>query len=225
MSTNTLARIKAKGKNFEIMVDLDYALKLKKGENVNMQNVLSVDGIFSDSKKGLRVSDKDLLEGFGTKDIYSIAEKIIKSGEIQLPQDYREGKREERIKQVIDFLARNAVNPTTGKPHTPERIKQAIEQAGVNIDNKPVEEQISKVVDKIKTIIPIKFETKKLKIKIPANYSGNVYGILKDYKEKEEWLSDGSLEVIVNLPVGMQMSFYDKLNSITHGSNIVEEIK
>ncbi|KHO52909.1 MAG: hypothetical protein QT05_C0013G0026, partial [archaeon GW2011_AR13] len=38
-------------------------------------------------------------------------------------------------------------------------------------------------------------------------------------------LNDGSLEVIVNVPAGMIMSFFDKLNSITRGSALTENIK
>ena len=50
--------------------------------------------------------------------------------------------------------------------------------------------------------------------------------IRNPYKEKENWLSNGDLEVIVSIFAGNQLfSFYDKLNSVTHGSAITEEIK
>ena len=68
-------------------------------------------------------------------------------------------------------------------------------------------------------------ETKKIKIKIPVEHTGKVYGLINEYKEKEDWHSDGSLEVVLNIPVGMLMDFYDKLNSITHGSAITSEVK
>lgn len=222
---NVVARLKVKGKNFEILVDVDKALQLKNGKPVSMQNVLPVDRIFSDNKKGMQASEADLKAAFDTSDVSAIAEKIIKSGEIQIPQEYRAKEREDKIKQVIDFLARNALDPLTKKPHTPDRIKSALESAGVNIENKPVEEQIGKILEKLRAILPIKLETKKLSVKVPAIHTGKVYGLLQDYKEKEEWMSNGDLVCIINLPVGMQISFYDKLNSITHGSTIVEEIK
>ena len=222
---NTLARIKKIGKNFEIIVDLDSALKFKKGENIDIDEILQSEGVFYDSKKGLHASAEDLNEAFGSTDIRVIAEKIIKQGEIQLTQEHRDKEREDKIKQVIEFLSRNAINPATNQPHTPERIGQALNQAGVNIDNRAIESQIPGIIEKIKNILPIHLETKKIKIRVPAQYTGQAYGIIKDYKEKEEWLEDGSLVVIINLPVGLQMDFYDKLNSITHGSSVVEEIK
>ena len=221
---NTLARIKKMGKNFEIVVDMDSALKLKKGENVSIAEVLQVDGIFYDSKKGLHASDEDLTQAFGSEDIQIVAEKIVKQGEIQSTQEHRSQEKEAKIKQVVDFLSRNALNPITNQPHTPERIKQALDQAGINVDNRPIEAQVPGILDKLKEIIPLKLDSKQIRITIPSQYTGQVYNLVKDYKEKEDWKDDGSLIVVLNLPVGLQMDFYDKLNSITHGSGVVEEI-
>ena len=77
----------------------------------------------------------------------------------------------------------------------------------------------------IKGTQPVTIETKKVKVKIPAEHTGKVYGIINPYKEKEEWLSNGDLECIVAVPAGAIMEFYDKLNSVTHGSAFTEEIK
>ncbi|MEK0336936.1 MAG: hypothetical protein QQN41_05820, partial [Nitrosopumilus sp.] len=151
--------------------------------------------------------------------------KIIKNGEILLTQEHRAAEQEKKFKQVVDFLANNAINPQTGNPHSPERIKNALEQAHVNIKNVPIENQINDILSEIVKIIPIKLETKKVKITVPAVHTGKVYGIINQYKEDEKWLDDGNLEVIVTVPAGMIIDFYDKLNSVTHGSALTEEIK
>ena len=72
--TQTLARIKQAGKNFEIIVNLDDALKFKKGEI----SFAEADGdkIFTDSKKGFVASDSDLQSAFGTTETNVIIEKI-----------------------------------------------------------------------------------------------------------------------------------------------------
>ena len=49
--------------------------------------------------------------------------------------------------------------------------------------------------------------------------------MINQYKKEEKWLDNGDLEVIVNVPAGLVMDFYDKLNSVTHGSALTEEIK
>lgn len=221
--TNTTARIKKTGKNFEIIVDLDDALKFKKGLSEFIQ--AETEFIFKDIKKGEKASEKELKDAFGTTDVNEIVKKIVKEGEVQTTQEHRDAEQEKRFKQVVDFLTRNAYDPQTGRPHTAERIKNALEQANVNIKNTSIENQISEILEKISSLIPIKIETKKVKIKIPALHTGKAYGVVAVYKTSENWLNDGSLEVIVEVPSGMIMDFYDKLNSVTHGSAITQEIK
>lgn len=220
---NTLARIKKAGKNFEIIVDLENALKFKKGET----NFIEAEGdkVFTDSKKGHVPSSSDLQEAFGTTDLNEIIARIIKEGEIQLTQEHRDEEREKKLKQIVDFLARNSIDPSTGHPHSTERIKNALLQSNINIKNKSIESQINDILAEISKIIPIKIETKKVKLTVPAIHTGKVYGIITQYKEKEKWLDDGSLEVVVNVPAGIIIDFYDKINSATQGSVMSEEIQ
>ncbi len=222
--TQTTARIKQAGKHFEIIVDLDNSLKFKRGLS-SAVNFLEADTIFTDSKRGLKASEKDLKEAFGTDDVNAVASKIVKSGEILLTQEHRDEEREKKIKQVIDFLGVNSSDPRTGNPHTPERIKNALEQAHVNIRNVPVESQMSEIVEKISAILPISLKTKRIKVLVPSIYTGKAYGVVSQYKESENWLANGDLEITVNVPSGLLMDFFDKLNSITHGAAVTEEIK
>lgn len=217
------ARINAKGKHFEISVDVEEALKFKKGEG-NVTSALNSNSIYYDLKKGTVASQSDLEECFGTSDLYKVAEKIIKNGEVQKPQEYRDAEREQKIKQIIDLILRNAVDQH-GNPFTEDRIRKAIDEIHYNFDKRPVEQQMKEIVEKMKTIIPIKIETKRIKLVIPARFSGQAYGMLKDYKEKEEWLPNGDLEVILNIPSGLQVDFYEKLNGLTHGAIVSEELK
>jgi ribosome maturation protein SDO1 len=221
--TSTIARIKKSGKNFEIVVDLDSALKFKKGESNFIE--ADIDRVFTDSKKGQVASNSELQSAFGTNDVNSIIQKIVKEGEVQVTQEHRDAEQEKRWKQAIDFLANNAIDPKTGNPHTPSRIEKALEEARVNIRNAPIETQMNEIIEKISRVIPIKIETKKIRIKIPAVHTGKAYGIVAQYKQDERWLDDGSLEVVVSVPSGAVMDFYDKLNSVTHGSAITEEVK
>ncbi len=220
---NTLARIKKAGKNFEIIVDLNNALKFKKGE----ASFIDAEGdkVFTDSKKGFVPSKEDLEKAFGTTEIGEIVKRIVKEGEIQLTQEHRSTEQEQKLKQIIDFLAHNSIDPQTKNPHTPERIKNALESAHINIKNVPVEEQIKEIIEAISNILPIKLETKKVKITIPAIYTGKAYGVITQYKEDEKWKNNGDLEVIVSVPSGIIMDFYDKLNGMTHGAALTEEIK
>jgi ribosome maturation protein SDO1 len=225
MATNTLVRIKSGNKHYEILVDLELALKLRKGEPVDIKSVLLADGIFLNHKTGTKAADADLIAAFGSSDLYAVADRIVKKGDIQLSQEYKEEQQSNKRKQVVEWLVKNAVDVKTGRPFTPQMVERALEQAKVNITNLSVDQQVVAIAETLKTILPLKIETKKLALTIPAQYTGKVYGIVNQYKEKEDWLADGSLKVIVNLPVGLQSEFYDKLNAITHGAALSEEIK
>lgn len=223
--TDTIARLRHDNKVFEIMVDLDSAMKIRKGESSDVNEAVRDTAIWSDLKKGMRAGDNDLKDAFGTTEFDKIVERIIKKGNLEVTQEYRDESLEQKKKQVVDFLVRNAVDAQTNRPFTPDMIESSIKQAGVKIENQPVDKQINRIMETLKSVLPIKIETKKIKIKIPAEHTGKVYGLIQDYKEKEDWLNDGSLEVILNIPVGIQSDFYDKLNNITHGSAITSEIK
>ena len=223
--TDTIARLRVGNLIFETMVDLDNALKLKKGMPVDINDIIRDQTVYNDLKKGLKAGSEDLKKSFGTDNFQEVVGKIVKKGDIEVTQEHRDAETERRRKQVVDFFIKNAVDSRTNRPFTPDMIENALDQAGAKIENKTIEGQINNILEKLRTILPIKIETKKILIKIPAEHTGRVYGIMQEYKEKENWLNDGSLEVVLNLPIGLQSDFYDKLNSITHGSAITKELK
>ena len=221
--TDTIARIKQGGKIFEIKADLEDALKLKKGDlsYIDVQG----DRIFTNVNRGDVASTADLKIAFGTTDLQEIVLKIIKNGEIQTTQEHRDAEQEKKFNQVVDFLSNNAIDPQTKNPISTERLKSALNQSRINIKNTSVENQINDILAEISKIIPIKIETKSVKITVPAIYTGKVYGLVNQYKETEKWLDDGSLEVKVDVPAGIIIDFYDKLNGATQGAAMTEEIK
>jgi ribosome maturation protein SDO1 len=216
------ARIKIKGKHYEILVDLDEALKVKAGKG-NLASAVISQHVYSDIKKGTTVSNADLTDAFGTTDLLTIAKKIITSGEVQKTQEFRDTEKENKIKQILNLIIKNAIDQNN-RPYTEERLKRAIEEVHYNFDSRSPEQQMPILIEKLKTVIPIKIETKKIKLTIPAQYTGQAYSVLKEYKQSEDWLPNGALQVIISIPAGMQLDFYDKLNSITHGAVQSEEI-
>ena len=221
--TQTTARIRKGSNNFEILVDLDEALKVRKGEG-DISNAILTESVFYNLKSGEHAS-KDAIEiEFGTSDFYEVCKKIIANGEVVLPAEYLNEQTEKRYKQVVDFLAKNAVSPE-GRPYTPDRIMSALKEARISVKNKPIENQIKEIVDHIQKILPIKLEVKRVKILIPAQHTGKAYTVVSEFKEKEEWMNNGDVEIVVAVPAGMIMDFYDKLNSVTHGSAIADELK
>jgi ribosome maturation protein SDO1 len=220
---NVIARVKIKSKHYEISVDFDEAMNVRKGSG-DITKAMNSSGIFYNAKSGEVASQKDLLADFGTVDLHAVAKAIIMRGELEKPQEFRDAERELKIKRVVDLIVRNAVDQH-GRPYTEDRIRRGIHEVHYNFDNRPPEQQLADVLAKLGTVLPIKIETKRIKLIIPARFSGQIYGLLKDHKEKEEWLPNGDLQVIMNIPAGMQLDFYDKLNGITHGAVVSQELK
>ena len=216
-----VARLKVKGMNFEILVDPRKALEIRKGANFNIQDVLAYPAIYKDAKKGEAAKTEDLQKAFGTTDVYKIAEEIIKKGEFSLTTEQRRELIEEKKNQIANIISKRAINPQTNTPHPPQRILNAMEQAGVNIDPFiDAEVQVEKVLKAIKPILPIKFEKVILQIKIPAQFIGKAYSIVTKAGEvkSEEYASDGSLQIQIEIFSGVQDEFFRKLAEVTKGS-------
>jgi ribosome maturation protein SDO1 len=220
-----LARIKKFGENFEISVNPDLALKFKQGEIRDVRECLLSEQIYSDANKALVIPSAKLQEVFKTDDPLRVAEIIIKEGEIQLTSDHRAKEREQKLNKLIHMISKQAVDPQSGLPHPPARIEAALEEGKIRLDeNKSVEAQFDDIVAKLRPIIPISIEQKVLNVVIPASFVGKANGLIRGNSKilGEDWRSDGSWSVKVEIPAGFQEEFIDKLNSITSGQVVVE---
>ena len=217
----TSVRLAVEGEHFEILVNPEPALSFKLGKQVDPSQVIAVDEVFSDSSKGLRVSAEKLRKYFKTDDHSAAAIEVLKRGELQLTQEQRKKLTEEKRRQIITTIAKNFVDPKTGLPHPPLRIEQAMQEARISIDAfQDANEQMKSVLEKIRTILPLKSEKIKLNVRVPPQYAGQAIGALKNFGEilKEEWGSDGGLSAVVELPAASQPSLLDRLGSVTRGS-------
>lgn len=228
MTEVTVIRHSVAGEKFEILVKPDPALDYKLGKIKDVSAILVSDEVYTDSGKGTKASAEKLLKAFGTQDTNAVIEQIIKKGELNLTTDQRRKMIAEKRKQIINFIAKTYVDPRSHLPHPPMRIEQALEQTRVSIDPfKNSEEQAKDVVEKLRTIIPLKSENMLLEITVPAQYASQSYSVLKSNGtlKKEEWQNNGSLKAILEIPAGARANVIDRLGSITKGSATVEMVK
>jgi ribosome maturation protein SDO1 len=221
------ARLSKNHVNFEILVDPDKALQMKKGTTVSVDSVLVVREVFHDAGKGERASAEDLQKFFGTRDVFRIAEAIIKHGDVQITTEQRHKLVEEKRRQIADVISKQGIDPKTKVPHPPQRILNAMEHAHVNIDPfKPANEQVKGVLERIQSIIPISLEKLEIAIKVPIQYAGKASSIIRQMApvKKEEWKPDSWI-ALVEIPAGMQGEIYSRLNELTSGSVEVKIVK
>jgi len=223
----TVVRYSFEGEKFEILVKPDPALEYKLGKRKDISSILVSDEIYTDSSKGTRASSEKLLKAFKTEDATAIAERIIQKGELNLTTDQRRKMTSEKRKQIVNYVAKTFVDPKSHLPH-PLRIEQAMEDGRVTIDpHKSVEEQINDVVEKLRSIIPLKSENLILEIIVPAQFAAQSYSVLKSTGtlQKEEWQSNGSLKAILEIPAAARPNVIDRLGSITKGTASIEVAK
>jgi ribosome maturation protein SDO1 len=224
----TVARMTKDDEHFEILVKPQKALDYRMGKTSAMSEVLAGETIFSDANKGTKASEENLLKIFGTTDALKIAETILTKGTLQLTTEQRRKMTEDKEKQIVDFIARQSVDPKTNLPHPPTRIENAMEQIRYSIDPfKPVEEQAKEIIKSLRMVLPLKMEQITLNVTVPATYSVKAYGSIKGFGaiKREEWRADGSWYGVLEMPAGSYAPFLDKLGEITKGTGEAKIVK
>ena len=87
-----IARLESYGEKFEILVDPDLAADFRNPDNekeINIEDILAVEEIFKDSKKGDKASDESMKKVFDTTDVLEVAEQILQKGSIQITAEQR----------------------------------------------------------------------------------------------------------------------------------------
>ena len=224
----TIARLEKGGKRFEVFVDVEKAWLFKSGENINIRDIVEGEFIYYDAKQGLKASEAELKKLFGTSDPYQVAEVILRKGELLLTSEQRRELIEAKKRQIIEFIARNAVDPRTNTPIPPKRIELALEEAKVGIDPfRPVEEQVAEILKRLRTILPLKMAKALVLVNSPPEYAGKVRSLASKMGKvlREEYGSDGSLSLELEIPAGMQSTLIEKVAESTRGRGEVKLLR
>jgi len=224
----TTVRLVVEGQHFEVLVNPDAALSFKQGKNVEPSQVLVMDEVYADSNKGLRVGSEKLRKYFNTDDEAKAALEVLRRGELNLTQEQRRRLTDEKRRAIIATISKTFVDPKTMLPHPPLRVDQAMQEARIAVDPfQDANEQMKLVVEKLRSILPLKSEKVKLLVKVSPQYTGQTIGILKNFGDilKEDWGSDGTLSAIVEIPAGGQPGLLDRLGSVTKGAAQVTVVK
>ena len=225
-----VARYESHGESFEILIDPAVVQKMKDGKEVDLLDNMVIDTIFKNAKKGTRAPDDKIKQVFRmmTVDPTEVAKVIILKGEVQLTTEQRKIMQENKRKRIVEYIARNAMNPQTGGPHPPSRIETAMEEARCHIDAfKPVEAQVPAIMDALRPLIPIRFDKVRMAVKVSGDNYGRCYEDFKHFGKvtKEEWQKDGSWIGIIEMPAGLQNEFMERISNRTHGEAEAKVLK
>lgn len=214
-----IGKIIKDGEKFELFLDPDKTYAYLEGKKKDLNNILIVEEVFKDAKKGERQSPSKIISVFGTSDIYVVLKEVLEKGDIPLTTNQRKKMIEDKKRRVISIISKNAIDIRTKAPIPEKRIEMAMEKAKIHIDPfKKPEDQIETVLSSLKLILPLKFEKVQVAIKVPSQYAMKVYSILHSYPvKKEEWTSNGDLIAVIEIPAGIQGEIYERFAKLTNG--------
>ncbi len=222
-----VARLETHGETFEILLDPAVTDLLKSGKEIDLAEYMAVEDVFNNAGKGTRPPEEKIREAFGTSDVMEIARRIIEKGEVQITAEQRKEMQAAKKRQVVTYIAANAINPQTKLPHPPLRIELALDEAKFRADPfKPVEKQVEEAMKLLKPVLPIRFEKTRVAIRLKGDAYGKCYDdmIHMGVVEKEEWQADGSWIGIMEIPAGLIDELRNKLNSRTKGAAEVKTL-
>ena len=228
LEKKALVKYSYRNQKFEIIVDPEMALEFKKGEQVQLNDIVEGYIVFHNATKGEKASEVILEQTFETTSEEEIIRTILEKGSLQLTQSQRKRLLKDKIDEIINFIHIHCINPQTNKPHPPSRIEAAMDEAGVNIDFVlPGEKQAKDIIKQIQAIIPIRLETVVLAVKITPDFTGPAYGIVADAGQllDDQWGNDGTWYAKVEMPSGKQADFLDKINNLTKGKAEVKIVE
>ena len=216
---STVAKLRKGGKEFEILINPEEAHAFRQGKNISLTDILVTEEIYEDVKKGKRASEHEMQKIFGTQDVEKVATIILREGHVPLTEDMIKKETDQKRKQIITLIHKNTIDPQ-GRPHPPQRIETALNDAKVKIDPKrTADAQLLDIVKALREQLPLKFETRQLYLRIPVKSVGRTLPLLKQLTKilTEKWESDGSLITTVEIPAGLQEELEVSLNAITKG--------
>ena len=216
-----IARYETGGNRFEILIDPKAAQRYSEGDEIDWEDAIAADGVWSDSSKGERTPDMLVNNTFETTDLIEIYKKILVEGTIQLTSQQRKEMVEQKRKQIVAHIVANAMNPQTGGPHPPQRIENAIDEVRYSVDPmETMDSQVEKIIKSIKKLIPISFEKIRVAVKIKAIYVGKCYGQITSLSkiESEEYQKDGSWIGMLEMSATSFAKLEDTLGSLTKGT-------
>jgi ribosome maturation protein SDO1 len=222
-----IASYDKEGKHFELYVDPGPTYLYIDGGKKDLKNMLVAEEVYENAKKGERARSSDVQKAYGTTDIMEVLRITLEKGTVQLTTEQRKLKVGDKKKKIIDMICREAIDVRTGAPIPPLRIENAMEEVRFHVDPfRNPKEQMDELLKKLRPLIPIKFEKFQIAVKIPPQHSHRAYGTLKMYGiRKEQWLKDGYLIAVVEIPAGMQGEFLDRVNKMTSGEAETKRIE
>ena len=159
------------------------------------------------------------MESFNTTDVTEVLKIICEKGEVQQNASDRKEAMDEKTKQVMNYIVRNFIDPSTKKPHTLMNITNAWEAAKLRVDlDEPVDAQVKKALPKLLGIIKLKRSEITGKLTLPHAVVGQSQAVIRKYcVVQAENYGDEGVVMHISLVPGDFDIFMKELGGVTKG--------
>ncbi len=214
-----------KYQKFEVLCKSGTIKKYREGKIGSIDNVILTDDIYTNSSKGDKAKNSDLVAAFGTDKVMDCIKVILDKGEFALTVAEKKEMVDQKRKEVINYIHKYFVDPKTNYPHPVTRIENTFQELKIVIDPFiPAERQFLDIHKKLLGKLTLKKVTMDATITIPSKFLGKCKGLIqeKGTVSSEKFGADGSADLSVTLAPGDFETLVVLLDKVTGGSaNIV----
>lgn len=224
MSEYQVVKYKCGKNTFEVLCKMGTAQKYRDGK-LGINNVLVSDDVFlGHYQKGDRPSPSDLVAAFKSSDMAVCAKYILDHGEINLSQDERKEKVEQRRKEIVNYIHKYYIDPKTKTPHPVTRIENALTTLKVHPDpDKDFDREMQDIVKLLPGILTIKRCEVEATLSVQSAFMGAAEGIVRKHaKVNREKYSGADCIMEISLLPGDYDALVADLSRVTKGNFTID---
>ncbi|ETV92667.1 SBDS family rRNA metabolism protein, variant 1 [Aphanomyces invadans] len=151
-----VVRLKKGECRFEVACFKNKLMQWRRGNDMNLEDILQSHEIFDNVSRGKRARDDDIERVFGTHDVDRVATHIMTQGQVIVSESTRAAEKDSMLREIASIIARTCVNPDTSRPHQVSAIEQAMRTMQVDvIPHQPAELQAPAIIRQLQQVMPI----------------------------------------------------------------------
>ncbi|KIY64508.1 Shwachman-Bodian-diamond syndrome protein [Cylindrobasidium torrendii FP15055 ss-10] len=163
----SIVRLKKGGKRYEVACYKNKVQEWRNGVEKNIDDVMQISNVFINVSKGEVAKTNDLKKSFGTTDIETIVDEILKKGEVQVNEKERDHDLSALRKEIVTLVAEKCVDPATQRPHPVGLIDKAMTEAGYSVKaNKTAKSQVTECIRILQTDSTLPLQRARMRIRV-----------------------------------------------------------
>uniref|UniRef100_A0A7R9W567 C2H2-type domain-containing protein n=1 Tax=Pseudictyota dubia TaxID=2749911 RepID=A0A7R9W567_9STRA len=198
-----VVRMNRHGLRFEVACYRNKIVNYRQGLETDLSEVLQTDRVFTNVSKGQFANSKDLRKAFGTTDEEEVCRIILTKGQEQISDMERSAQLESTQREVAAMVAAKCVDPSSDRPYTINRIRDAMREVGFMVHpTRSVKQQFLDCVRLLRERGTLRIERAKMELMITLTEGdgGGDDGSDEEKEEAQRKLAEAGAIIVGNDP-------------------------